>query len=627
MHVQPKEFLRSLFQNLPRAKDRVGWLKASADLDTLVHVAKALPHPPHPLITHFYGHPWQHSLSDLFNKRTQLSSGSLVAELQWTALAIANHADNLNKFFALRQQCEREFLLGSFEAATKSRDETETLFGLSLWGLQAKFLLLEYAVGLKANTRHLSDLNSQKNLHIFIQVISNYLSMRAERQLSHDNYQHKLAKYLSGFDEYPQVKSFFEHTTGREGTEFETRDEDMVLYLLSDGSLIDRCLHTVSLLQRLFTANLTDPEALIPSAKLICTTLHIPAARNVAASMLADVAIKAEPLDLKVLEALDCYTEGDYARAAEASGQLLLQLPTAVQLFELYVKSLIFSRRPFESPFPPQSPASEIACAIDSVFRKTNGYSQALDTLSRAAKSLHLTPLTTGLRYLLAAERTPSTARRSEQIAILDSQFLNPKLFFVPTEPSLRLDVRTRLVPAFPGSLTMDFLSQLLAPVDASAAITFPGRVSNERKLRYRATLLLERGDYNSAIPLLEKLYSGRRKLGDPVTYPLYDEIVALMYDAYVRAENIQVRLTFTWITSLSSRSLYTALTSSPFIESSSAFPARPLPAISRFLTFMRRPSPTPKASLCRTTTSSLPTAASVPQICSPCRLASRPCS
>jgi hypothetical protein len=540
MNTQPQEFVRMLFQDLARAKARAGQLKASADLDTIARVARALPRSPHPLTTHFHGHPWQHSLADLFNKRTQLSSGSLVAELQWTAVTIANHADALNKFFTLRQDCERHFLLGSFEAAAKSRDEIDSLCGLSLWGLQAKFLLLEYSLGLEANTRHRSDLNSQKGLHIFVQVISNYLSMRAERQLSHENYQHKLAKYLSSFDEYPQVKVFFEHTLGREGVEFETRDEDMVLYYLSDGSLIDRCLHTVTLLQRLFTANLSDTELVLPSAKLICSSLDIPATRNLAALMPLALPTRVTPLDLKLLQALDHYTEGHYVRSAELSGQLLLQLPTSVQVFELYVKSVIFSGKPFESPFPADSPAIEIARAIDSVFRKANNYAQALETLSRAAKALRLTPLATGLRYLLASERSPGTARRSEQLAILDSQFLDPKLCLVPAEPQLRLEVHKRLAPAFPASLTMDFLSRLLAPLDQGATPVFPDRLANERKIRYTATTLLERGDYNSATPLLEKLYAGRRKPGEPLTYPLYDEIVALTYDAYLRAENIQ---------------------------------------------------------------------------------------
>jgi hypothetical protein len=194
VHIKPKEFVRTLFQNLSRAKNRAGTLKASADLETILRVTKVLPRTPNPLTNYFYGHPWQHSLSDLFNKRTQLSTGSLVAELQWTAVTIANHADALNKFFALRQQCECAFLRGSFTEAAKIRETIEALFGVSLWGLQAKFLLLEYSLGLEANTRHLSELNSQKDLHLFVQVVSNYLSMRAERQLSHNNYQHKLAK-------------------------------------------------------------------------------------------------------------------------------------------------------------------------------------------------------------------------------------------------------------------------------------------------------------------------------------------------------------------------------------------------------------------------------------------------
>jgi hypothetical protein len=539
MHVHPKEFVRSLFQNLARAKNTVGWLKASANLDTILRVAKALPRSPHPLNTHFYGHPWQHSLSHLFNKRTQLSSGSLVAELQWTAVTIANHADGLNKFFTLRQECERQFLLGTFDLATKSRDQIEASLGVSLWGLQAKFLLLEYSVGLEANTRQLSELNSQKNLHIFLQVISNYLSMRAERQVSHDNYQHKLAKYLSSFDAYPQVKTFFEHTTGRDGAEFETRDEDMVLYYLSDGSLIDRCLHTVSLLERLLTAKLTDPENLNPSATLICGSLDTLATRNLSLAFFPGKTVTTCPLDLSIIAALDHYTAGDYPRAAQLSGQLLLQHPTAVQLFELYVKSLIFSGKAFESPFPPQSPAHDIVCAVDSMFRKTEGYSQAVDNLSRAAKSLHLMPLATGLRYLLAAERTPATAKRAEQIAILDSQFLNPKLCFIPPTTNARAEAHQRLTAAYPDSLTIQFLAQLLSAADAGTTVTFPTGVATERKLRYTATTLLDRGDFNSAIPLLENLYAGRRKPADPVTYPLYDEIVALIYDAYVRAENI----------------------------------------------------------------------------------------
>ena len=86
MNTQPQAFVRMLFQDLVRAKARAGQLKASADLDTIARVARALPRSPHPLTTHFHGHPWQHSLADLFNKRTQLSSGSLVAELQWTAV-------------------------------------------------------------------------------------------------------------------------------------------------------------------------------------------------------------------------------------------------------------------------------------------------------------------------------------------------------------------------------------------------------------------------------------------------------------------------------------------------------------------------------------------------------------
>src|SRR5689334_19774819 len=139
MQTSPQYFVRRLFSDLRNAKSVAGTLKASADLIEIQRLVRAIPKYPHPLTQHFYGIPWHKQISGLFGRRTQVFTDSLLAELQWTAIAIHEFSKELNQFLTFRNSSEYEFLRGEFEEAARSAQEAEKLFGVSLWSLQQRF--------------------------------------------------------------------------------------------------------------------------------------------------------------------------------------------------------------------------------------------------------------------------------------------------------------------------------------------------------------------------------------------------------------------------------------------------------------------------------------------------------
>jgi hypothetical protein len=540
--VKPKEFLQQAYRRTRDANLRFGWLKYNADLALIRGVSKLVPKSPHPFHRYVFGRPLPRTYGEIF-KKTQIFSGSTEKELQWITNAVAQYPTEANSFLKARTDFDTKLVLGDYAAATDVLRKVERDFGVSVWGLNNTFLLRELSEGLQANTRFLSEFNSREDLDSFLKVLANFLSVRCERQLSHENFQLKLSRYLMHFDSYPELRALFAHLLGSDPVEFDLRYYDTVLYYISEASIIDRTLQLLRFLGTVVALRSSNLPALVPYIQLLEKCIQDPELRNIAIAAGAKNSVITEDFDRRVMQALDYYTVGDYENAKALCSALLLTKPTVFQLYELHVKCMIFSNDPFTSPFPKDSLADEIITAIDSVLRKTQDYSRSIDLLSRAAEWLHYTPLAAGCRYIVVSETTPANIPLANGRVVIASEFLNPKIASLCEDRRNRKLIMSLMGTAYPDSVTTSFWSIITNAADSLESVVFPETISPDRRTFYTASVLIEREDFANAIPLLEELYRGRLANRELRHYPLYDQVTSVLYGAYLKANETEKAL------------------------------------------------------------------------------------
>ncbi|MGB8353813.1 MAG: hypothetical protein WCD79_08010, partial [Chthoniobacteraceae bacterium] len=533
----PKQFVRECFQQASKAKQKFALLKINADQSFLIAVSKLLPSAPHLFHRLFFGTPVPVDYAELL-KETQSFPGSLVQELQWVTTALLHYSTQLKAFFEAKAVFDNELLLGNYSVAKAILAEIENQHGVSIWGLGNSFLINDLSMGLEANTSFLSELNAREDVDVIIKILGHFLSMRAEGKLSHANYQRQLARYLVHFDEHPRLKSFFGQLLGSDAFEYNLEHFNAIFYDLTDASIIDRAIFVQKFITKAILVNPNEKEELQPFVELL--------QKHLGGEQLANISLvfgnnpgSRNDFDHEMIAALDCYTSGNYVAAADRGRELILNNPLVFQLYELYAKSMIFANQPFVSPFPENSLSARVLSAIDSIFRKSDKFTDSLDMLARASEWLYFTPLATGLRYIVASETRPDEVKMAERQALLDARFLNPRLAIVGTSVRECARIANTVTSIHPESVTAVFWKDMYNALENGGNPAFPKMVSQERRSLYTASILVERGEFSDAIPLLESLYAGRLQNTKVFQYPLYDQITGRLFYAYLKAGKI----------------------------------------------------------------------------------------
>src|ERR1043165_1538271 len=136
-----------------------------------------------PLQFSFYGNALPKSIEELGKGDALYKAESVENEIKWMLLSIRKYAKELSLFLILKNEFEKNFLLGDYLKAENILESVLRETGYSLWYIEAKFLLLEYQNKSEAQKEFLSEIN-EANKKGMIGTLSQFLSFRTEKNLS-----------------------------------------------------------------------------------------------------------------------------------------------------------------------------------------------------------------------------------------------------------------------------------------------------------------------------------------------------------------------------------------------------------------------------------------------------------
>ncbi|EPR65804.1 hypothetical protein [Cyclobacterium qasimii] len=197
--------------------------------------------------------PFFETVKDIHIKNPFTFTNDFRKEFKWVTNLIRPYLSTIDNFLAQKNKFEKQIILCKYEEANISLISIEKEFGVTLWSIEANFIIKEYLSGSKGNWNELSYYLNEINNPIY-EFIINSSSKRVESKLSYESYLSQFQNDLDNINSVHVLKDFFVfkscnlanypyHHKGLEGILFVANAFSIIdLYLV----LVDVMLYKVS---------------------------------------------------------------------------------------------------------------------------------------------------------------------------------------------------------------------------------------------------------------------------------------------------------------------------------------------------------------------------------------------
>ncbi|MDR2652222.1 MAG: hypothetical protein LBC68_07910 [Prevotellaceae bacterium] len=407
-----------------------------------------------------YGKPLPKEIGDIADTSIISINENLKEEINWILLSVRKYKNEINKFIEYKNLYDIHLVKGEYEQAENILNQIEQEICISLWSIENRFLIIELRKGLKENTNFLSEINT-KNEKGFIQYCAHFFSLKSEKELSVNRFEHSLLRFLlpllqkehSADSEYYLLKlnPFFQNSYSH---------LPKVLAYENYNSVIDKYLTLIKVL-RLSIINLSKEDKDLKSflsSRLFYLSKKI---NDVSLDKLyaiisddEDAIPSNDTIDTNCINILDSYIAGNYKQAEQKSRKVIEDNPLIIELYPIYVKSLILQNKDVEIIGIENSFQQMIISALYDLYKEEKNPVDSGIILRKIAYNLSsIGKIAYFLIDIIKQEIENDTA--FEKLAIAHTSFLNPKLALLHSEQSSFLK---RLLQCFPNSINLQFL-------------------------------------------------------------------------------------------------------------------------------------------------------------------------
>ena len=326
-------------------------LKYNYDYSDICYIVDNLGENDKNVVDYIYGNSIPGSITELGDSKVLYgeSNDAFEKEINWSLLAIRKYCEELQIFINEKTKYEKALVIGDYKKANDILDAIEKEVCFSLWGIEQRFILIEIEKGLKENTKYLNDINKQ-NKKWFIKRFSHFFSLKAEKELSVNQYNISLARLLFRYIASENQVDLHYYNFKLNFLELE---EQTLLpdFLAIEGyhSIIDKYISLIRILQLAVLENHKDKKEFLDSRIYYLSKkvndFNIDKLRLLVNTSF-EFDFKTQSNDIKALNALDCYTNGEYEKVVDFLEKYLLESPLTIELYEIYLKALILLGKP-----------------------------------------------------------------------------------------------------------------------------------------------------------------------------------------------------------------------------------------------------------------------------------------
>ncbi len=457
------------------------------------------------LAIHFFGEPFPKEYDALLASAGLAYTPNLPKELNWITVSLKRFAAEINRFLKAKRAYERDLLKGDYARAHAKLEEIRNTLGVSVWYIEQRLLLAELDDGIASNKRTLSSINTN-NSGLVVSVLANYLSIRAERNISVEKYEATLEKFTSQYEEEDQwiinYVMFILHPLAKSSVV----DLYDVLHWSNRGALVDRYLAFVAVCQAIVSNEHKQKGSALACVQRLVNDIQDYRLTNLLLFHVEEFRPNFNDSTGLFLEAFDAYTLGDYIKCHQKALSGLDQYPEIYQFYEMFVKSSIFANIDITIPNCKNCVSQEIVRCLKGVFMKDSTTGESLRRIYKLAVALGSIPLAHDLMYLFSQESNHKEAGKFLMLADLNAQLLSPIHMWEHGNRASSHRYFEGLASAFPQSVAARFHSKIYKLSLVKDAVELDSVVPFERRTFFTGRVYELRRQFAGAILEYQKL-------------------------------------------------------------------------------------------------------------------------
>jgi hypothetical protein len=444
-----------------------------------------------PLNYQIFGTPKPSELNQIGKAEQPFKPQDLEKEIQWAFLSIRKYADVLSIFVIYKEEFEEAFLKGEYNKAEAKLEVIKNETGISLWYIEATFLLYEYTGQSKKQKEFLSEINEQNKLGV-ISTLAYFLNQRTERNLSaykfdsdlHNFFYRSKSDYDNDIHQYYLFRlNYFEHN--------KIEDYAALVTFESFNSVVDRYLLIVGILKANAAQNKLLPFVYSRARYLYRKTKD----RALLPLMLSHnpKALTNDFIDSEFLKILDFYYSGLYSEVIKECKNYFSSHRIHFDLIIIYCRSHINSKVKLELfPYENNSLINLLTKNTFELLTTNTKDHNSNFTLYQISKNLCSFNISAGLNNFLKLQKNSFSG---SALALLSGNNFDPIFYKQFEEESSAIEYLELANSLHPGSLTITHHMKLLRNEEINEI-----GLSKERYLTDTAIQKFKKEEYDLSI-------------------------------------------------------------------------------------------------------------------------------
>ena len=479
-------------------------LKYNYDYSNICYIVDSLEEKDKAYNDYIYGCSLPSSITELGDSKVLYgdSNNAFEKEINWSLLAIRKYREKLQIFINKKTEYEKALIIGDYQKANNILEIIERDVCFSLWGIEQRFILIEIEKGLKENTKFLNDINEQ-NKKWFIKRFSHFFSLKAEKELSVNQYNISLARLLFRYIESENQVDLHYYNFKLNFLELEQQTL-LPDFLAIEGyhSIIDKYISLIRILQFTVLENNKDKKVFLDSRIYYLSKkvndFNIDKLRLLINTSF-DFDFKAQETDIIALKALDYYTNGEYNKVENLLEKYLLESPLSIELYEIYLKSLILLGKPLKPiGLEKNSFQNRILKSLHGILLREETMPECLNEIRKIA--FNISSIYSISFYLMNFYKEEVEGKKTfKHESIINTSFINPTFIQLLNYSSRS----NHLSFEFINSSSLEYISQQYSGTLDS--IENSNLTSNRKKI-LRAYFYQKNEFYKDAIDLWEEM-------------------------------------------------------------------------------------------------------------------------
>ena len=414
--------------------------------------------------------------------------------IQYSFFLVKLYSERINNYVRLREQYERSYLLKNYKAAREILDCIDNEVCISLWSCGQRFLLAELERGLEANKEELTQLSSMVPQNYSTLAILHHYSSLAESNLSYDNYQLEVNKFLkplgtSDLGRYLTKKLSLD-------TELSKEDISLILQIDSQYSIIDVFNDLEFIIPLHYQKNIISGKfSFIISA---FRGINAPLVRNLQLLSLdqdEQTHVCDSGKDDLLYQIVEFYTIGNYEDVLTLTRRYLNAKPYDFQVAVLYCKALIHLNLDF-----PIDHEINYVKSIYSIYKIDENYRESVLALQKELKQNHGSVLKTKIRSFLHRKHLLDIKEDCSFISSLLDESLHPN-FCRFLSDSVLSHFESILSPKCPTAVSFSYALKNKVEIPK-----YESKIEQKRLAVFYADVCLSTGDLINAQKHLDNL-------------------------------------------------------------------------------------------------------------------------